>query len=108
MCRLTRYPPTTTHALFVRRTLLAWAAAANLLQASGDLSDEQRQFLRTFDLGYGHRRLAFVIGRVNHYYGSYDRAARNVLKHRPYALHAPPGSRPDRPAGRCRGARRGP
>jgi patatin-related protein len=99
VCRLRRYPPTTTHALFVRRALLAWAEAAKLLQASGGLSDEQRQFLRTFDLGYGHRRLAFVIGRVNHYYGTYDREALNVLKHRLYELVAELGSVLEQPEG---------
>jgi patatin-related protein len=99
VCRLTRYPPTTTHALFVRRTLLAWAEAAKLLETSGDPSEEQRQFLRTFDLGYGHRRLAFVIGRLNHYYGEYDRESLNVLKHRLYELIAELGSVLERPTG---------
>ena len=99
VCRLTKYPATTTHALFVRRTLLAWADAAGLLAKSGDLTDEQRQFLRTFDLGYGHRRLAFVIGRVNHYYGNYDREALNILKHRLYELMAELASVLERPDG---------
>jgi patatin-related protein len=88
VCRVADYPPTTTQALFVRQALLAWADAAGLLRTTGDPTDEQRQFLRTFDLGYGHRRLAFVIGRVNHFYGSYDRQPLNVLKHRLYELSA--------------------
>ena len=62
------YPPTSTQALFVRRALLAWADDAKLLATDGALSDDQKSFLRTFDLGYGHRRLAFVIGRLGHYY----------------------------------------
>jgi patatin-related protein len=99
VCRVTQYPPTTTQALFVRRTLLGWADAAGLLNATGQLTDEQRHFLRTFDLGYGHRRLAFVIGRLNHYYGLYDREALNVLKHRLYELIAELGSVLERPEG---------
>jgi patatin-related protein len=88
VCRVSNYPPTSTHALFVRQSLLAWADAAGLLKTVGDPSDEQRQFLRTFDLGYGRRRLAFVIGRVNHFYGKADREPLNVLKHRLYELIA--------------------
>jgi patatin-related protein len=97
VCGVANYPPQTTHALFVRRALLAWAEAAGLLKTAGDPTDEQRQFLRTFDLGYGHRRLAFVIGRVNHFYGSYDREPLNVLKHRLYELIAELGGVLERP-----------
>jgi patatin-related protein len=86
--RLLDYPPTTTHALFVRQSLLVWADAAGLLQTGGALSDAQRRFLGTFDLGYGRRRLAFVIGRVNHFYGTCDRESLNTLKHRLYELMA--------------------
>jgi patatin-related protein len=97
ICRLTNYPPTTTHALFVHKALLAWADAAGLLKTTGDPSDEQKQFLRTFDLGYGHRRLAFVVGRVNHFYGVADRETLNVLKHRLYDLIAELGTVLERP-----------
>jgi hypothetical protein len=97
VCRVMDYPATTTHALFVRRALLAWAEAAGLLATSGNPTDEQRQFLRTFDLGYGHRRLAFVIGRVSSYYGKYDREPLNVLKHRLYELSGELGAVLERP-----------
>ena len=81
------YPPTSTQALFVRRALLAWADDAKLLSTDGGLSDDQKSFLRTFDLGYGHRRLAFVIGRLGHYYeAGADRELLNTLKHRLYEL----------------------
>ena len=81
------YPPTSTQALFVRRALLAWADDAKLLSTDGGLSDDQKSFLRTFDLGYGHRRLAFVIGRLGHYYDEgADRELLNTLKHRLYEL----------------------
>jgi patatin-related protein len=86
IARIERYPPTSTQALFVRHVLLAWADAAGLLETKGELSDEQTNFLRTFDLGYGQRRLTFVIGRVSHFYGEADREQLNRLKHRLYEL----------------------
>ena len=86
--RILRYPPTSTHALFVRHALLAWADAAGLLETKGELTDAQTTFLRTFDLGYGQRRLTFVIGRVSHFYGEADRETLNRLKHRLYELVA--------------------
>ena len=84
--QILRYPPTSTQALFVRRALLAWADAAKLLETNGEPNDAQMSFLRTFDLGYGQRRLTFVIGRVNHFYGVADRERLNRLKHRLYEL----------------------
>ena len=97
VCRVANYPPPTTHALFVHKALLAWADAAGLLKTTGDPSDEQKQFLRTFDLGYGHRRLAFVVARMNHFYGLADRETLNVLKHRLYDLIAELGTVLERP-----------
>lgn len=84
--RILRYPPTSTQAVFVRHALLAWADAANLLQTDTEPTEAQRQFLKTFDLGYGQRRLTFVIGRVNHFYGQADRGQLNGLKHGLYEL----------------------
>jgi patatin-related protein len=84
--RLLRYPPTSTQALFVRHALLAWADAAKLLETNSEPSDAQKNFLRTFDLGYGQRRLTFAIGRVNHFYGEADRELLNRLKHQLYEL----------------------
>jgi patatin-related protein len=84
--RILRYPPTSTQALFVRHTLLAWADTAKLLQTDSELTEAQTSFLKTFDLGYGQRRLTFVIGRVNHFYGEVDRGRLNELKHRLYEL----------------------
>jgi patatin-related protein len=98
VCHVSNYPPTSTQALFVRQALLAWADAAGLLKTVGDPSDAQRQFLRTFDLGYGRRRLAFVISRVNHFYGDVDRESLNVLKHRLYELIAELGGVLETPA----------
>jgi patatin-related protein len=84
--RILRYPPASTQALFVRAALLTWADEAQLLATSGELTTPQKDFLQTFDLGYGQRRLTFVIGRLNHFYGEADRETLNRLKHRLYEL----------------------
>ena len=70
----------------MRNVLILWADSAKLLDTKGELSADQRSFLRTFDLGYGQRRLTFVIGRVSHYYGEADREPLNRLKHDLYEL----------------------
>jgi patatin-related protein len=92
--RLRRYPPTTSQARFVREALITWARAAKLVDVDGKPTDAQLDFLRTFDLGYGQRRLTFVIGRASGYYTpkkesglqQVDRKALNELKHGLYAL----------------------
>jgi predicted acylesterase/phospholipase RssA len=87
--RLLAYPPTSTQALFVQQALLRWADEEGLLVAGEKLTDEQVRFLRTFDLGYGQRRLAFVIGRLRkHYEDGVDRGALNALKRQLYVLQA--------------------
>jgi patatin-related protein len=86
--RILRYSPQSAQALFVRNVLILWADSAQLLDTKGELSADQRSFLRTFDLGYGQRRLTFVIGRVSHYYGEADRESLNRLKHDLYELVA--------------------
>ena len=84
--RILRYSPQSAQALFVRNVLILWADSEKLLDTKGELSADQRSFLRTFDLGYGQRRLTFVIGRVSHYYGEADRGPLNRLKHDLYEL----------------------
>jgi len=85
--RILNYPPTTSQALFVQRALLSWADDRKLLGTNAPLNDDQVQFLRTFDLGYGQRRLAFVIGRLKlHYNAGVDRGKLNALKQRLYEL----------------------
>ena len=87
--RLLAYPPTSTHALFVQQALLRWADDEGLLQAGERLDGDQVRFLRTFDLGYGQRRLAFVIGRLKkHYDDGVDRGALNTLKRQLYAMQS--------------------
>jgi patatin-related protein len=86
LCDLLDYSPASTQALFVRQALLRWAARTQILEPTNDVSESQRAFLRTFDLGYGRRRLGFVIRRASEFYGADDRAALNELKHGMYKL----------------------
>ena len=86
LCGLLDYPPASTQALFVRQGLLRWAAETQILQPSDDVTENQRAFLRKFDLGYGSRRIGFVIRRASEFYGVDDRAALNQLKHGMYKL----------------------
>ena len=65
MCDL---PPDSTHALLTRSALRRWAEERNLFEQRIEPSEEQLDFLVTFDLGYGERRLRFVIDGVNHLY----------------------------------------
>lgn len=87
LCRLLGYPPQTEQGLFVHEALRIWARRRGLL---GDdepppdgalLTDDQIAFLRDFDLGYGRRRIRFVVGRANDWYREGDRATLNALKH---------------------------
>lgn len=87
--RLLAYPSTSTQALFVQQALLRWADEEGLLGTGDTLDDEQIRFLRTFDLGYGQRRLAFVIGRLKrHYDAGVDRGPLNELKRSLYVLQS--------------------
>lgn len=98
VCSLAQYPRRTTHWIFIRRVLFAWAQSEHLLEAQGELPPQQVEFLRTFDLGYGRRRFSFVIRRVGYFYGTEDRALLNQLKHGLYQLLCELQSVLDRPA----------
>jgi hypothetical protein len=92
--RLQHYPGSSSQAHFVRDALVFWARRAKLVDTGGKPTPEQIDFLRTFDLGYGQRRLTFVIGRAAGYYTppkdddreSVDRKLLNELKHGLYGL----------------------
>ncbi|HET7566530.1 MAG TPA: patatin-like protein [Gaiellaceae bacterium] len=90
LCGLLGYPQRSEQGLFVRETLVRWAESRGLLGvAAGDggaLTPDQVDFLRTFDLGYGRRRIRFVIGRASELYGEVDRDTLNRLKHALYEL----------------------
>jgi hypothetical protein len=64
------FPPDSTHALLTRSSLRSWANREKLFEQQVDPTDRQLQFLKDFDLGYGIRRLRFVIDGLNKLYPS--------------------------------------
>ena len=69
--RLCGYPDRSQHAFFVSDVVHAWAARKPEILGWGDggeLTEDQKKFLRTFDLGYGTRRIRFLIQGVNNLY----------------------------------------
>ena len=65
ICRLSDYPDDCNQAAFVRAVLRAWAERGLF---AGHAIDVQVEFLRTFDLDYGARRLRFVIDALSWWY----------------------------------------
>jgi patatin-related protein len=86
--RLLRLPVESNQAAFIRAVLREWAAERQLTEPGGPganrppptcdqppeplLTDDQREFLGSFDLGYGWRRIRFVIDGVNELYPGVD------------------------------------
>jgi patatin-related protein len=66
------FPADSNHAMLVRAVLRCWAEEAGLFDRRAEPSQEQTEFLRSFDLGYGERRLRFVIAGL---IGWYDRVS---------------------------------
>jgi patatin-related protein len=79
---LCRFPRESAHAAFVRAVMLKWAHAAGLLGTGAPVAPRQVEFLGTFDLDYGERRLRYVIRAVSRRYieGDVSRALLNELK----------------------------
>jgi patatin-related protein len=69
-CAACDLPPDSTHALLARSALRCWAEQRKLFEQNIEPSEQQLDFLLAFDLGYGVRRLRFVIDGVNHLYRS--------------------------------------
>ena len=69
-CSVCNFPPDSTHALLTRSSLRGWAERENLFEQQVEPTARQLQFLIDFDLGYGIRRLRFVIDGLNHLYKS--------------------------------------
>jgi patatin-related protein len=67
-CDVCEFPPDSTHAMFVRALLRRWAEQAGLFDRLAQPSQQQTDFLRSFDLGYGERRLRFVIAGLSGWY----------------------------------------
>jgi patatin-related protein len=67
-CAVCDLPPDSSHALLARSALRAWAEQRHLFEQRIEPSPGQLQFLGDFDLGYGERRLRFVIDGLSHLY----------------------------------------
>jgi patatin-related protein len=67
-CMVCDLPPDSTHALLTRASLRRWAERRGLFERSIEPTEEQSDWLRTFDLGYTERRLRFVIDGLSHLY----------------------------------------
>jgi patatin-related protein len=91
-----KFPSTSNHSLFVEDALREWGRTRKLLDTGTDLTGEQREFLKTFDLDYFERRVRFVIKGVNLQYenlgevaGRPERDDLDTAKDRFYGLIAP-------------------
>jgi patatin-related protein len=69
-CGVCNFPDDSTHALLARSSLRGWAEQQKLFEQTIEPSKEQLDFLLAFDLGYGERRLRFVIDGLSHLYQS--------------------------------------
>jgi len=69
-CGVCNFPDDSTHALLTRSSLRSWAEERKLFEQLMDPSKNQLDFLMDFDLGYGERRLRFVIDGLSHLYQS--------------------------------------
>jgi patatin-related protein len=69
-CLVCDYTDESNQAFLVRAVVRGWARRRGLFQHEGPPTDEQLDFVRTFDLAYTHRRLNFVIAGVSWLYRS--------------------------------------
>jgi patatin-related protein len=69
-CAVCDLPIDSTHALLTRSTLRCWAEQEKLFEQRIQPSSRQLDFLIAFDLGYGERRLRFVVDGLNAWYDS--------------------------------------
>jgi Protein of unknown function (DUF3376) len=70
ICRRSDYPDDCNQAAFVRAVLREWARTRLFTERDGRpvTADDHVEFLRTFDLDYGARRLRFVIDALSWWY----------------------------------------
>ena len=67
-CAVCDYPTDANHAFLVRAVYRCWAEKVGLFDEAADPTQAQVDFLRSFDLDYGIRRLQFVLAGVNAWY----------------------------------------
>src|SRR5206468_2930181 len=68
VCNARDFPADSNHAQLVRSVVRCWAVDRGLFTQEGYPTAEQLQFLRDLDLGYGQRRLRFVISAMRWWY----------------------------------------
>jgi patatin-related protein len=68
VCSVCDYPFDASHAMFVRYAMRRWADSLGLFERSTTPTKAQLNFLRSFDLGFGERRLSFVIAALRWWY----------------------------------------
>jgi patatin-related protein len=68
VCDVCDFPGDSNHAQLVRSVLRCWADERGLFSQQPEPTDDQRAFLRVFDLGYGERRLRFVTSALRWWY----------------------------------------
>jgi patatin-related protein len=71
-CAVCEYPTDANHAFLVRAVYRCWAEKAGLFDQAADPSKPQIDFLHSFDMDYGIRRLQFVLAGVNAWYDRND------------------------------------
>ncbi len=67
-CNVCDFPADSNHAMLVRTVIRCWAEEVGLFERLAEPSKQQIEFLRSFDLGYGERRLRFVIAGMSGWY----------------------------------------
>jgi patatin-related protein len=68
VCAISEFPDDANQAFFVRLVLRTWAEKKLLFEKVTPPSQEQVDFLKSFDLEYAQRRLRFVLAGVSWYY----------------------------------------
>src|SRR5262249_33453107 len=66
--QICEFPDDSNHAAFARLTTRALAGKQGLFDPAVKPTDAQLAFLKNFDLGFGERRLLFVIAAVRWWY----------------------------------------
>jgi patatin-related protein len=92
VCTASNFPEDSNQAFFVRTVMRTWAENRDLFEKTTPPTPQQIDFLSSFDLEYGRRRIDFVIAGLNWFYrdraqgkeGYPERAQLDALKRRLY------------------------
>jgi patatin-related protein len=78
VCSVCDYPDDSNHAMFVRHAIRTWGEKLGLFAHSTTPTNVQQTFLRKFDLGFGERRLGFVIAAFRWWYRDLRQGKRDI------------------------------